>query len=187
MLSEYLGFTCQHRSDDFPIIVDILRERRPLLVIELGTDRGGFSALLADTIEAWCGIVMTFDIERKFPDSLLPKFPNLHFVLCDLLCDVSVSSHYPLLKFLVGGLCGTLEPVLLYCDNGNKVREIETYAPLLGAGSLLGVHDYGSEVPAEWCEAFVTSLGFEPEEHERMEALRNEWYEPMTRFWRRVR
>ena len=32
----------------------------------------------------------------------------------------------------------------LYCDGGNKIREIEYYAPMLCRGDWLGTHDWGS-------------------------------------------
>lgn len=31
----------------------------------------------------------------------------------------------------------------LYCDGGNKIKEIELYAPLLKSGDYLGTHDWG--------------------------------------------
>lgn len=178
MLSAFGGFTCQHRSDDFPIIVDILRLHRPMLAVEFGTDRGGFAALLAATLAAWGGHVITFDVERKFDRSLLTTFPNLTF---------SQASVQPKRSNAIASLLD--RPfTALYCDDGNKAVEMSLYAPFLWPGSLLGVHDYGTEVDPAGAEAFMAGLGYEPEGHARMEALRNEWYpEPLTRFWVRRR
>jgi cephalosporin hydroxylase len=178
MLSKHKSHHCQHRSDDFPAIAGILSPHKPQIVVELGTDRGGFAAFLADLVRPWGGQVYTFDIEAKFLPSLLDEFRNLHFVQADVLAE----RHPAIVERVV-------QPgVLLYCDNGNKPREVELYAPLLPVGSLLGVHDYNTEIPADWVEPFVDSLGYEPEGHADMEALRNEWYpEPMSRFWVRRR
>lgn len=175
MLSEHKGHTCQHRSDDFAPMAEIIRARRPVVVVELGTDRGGFAAWLADLVAEWGGEVTTFDIaDRVLPGVLDIK--NLRFVQCDVL-----AGPHPLVVELIGQ-----SGVLLYCDNGNKQREIELYAPLLRAGSMLAVHDYNAEVKAAWAEPFVAALGYAPERHDLMESLRNEWYpEPMTRFWLR--
>lgn len=178
MLSEHRGHHCQHRSDDFADIAAILTPHRPRIVVELGTDRGGFAAFLADLVAPWCGQVVTFDLEPKFQPSLLRDFPNLCFVQADVLTDV----HAEVVSLV------SRENAFLYCDNGNKRREMELYAPLLHVGSVLGVHDYNTEIMAEWVEPFVAALGYEPEGHARMEALRNEWYpEPMSRFWVRRR
>ena len=195
MLSEHRGHHCQHRSDDFPAIAAILRPHRPGLVVELGTDEGGFSGWLADLVLPFGGVVYTFDISWKFKPSLLRDFPNLHCIQADVLggglagpearCDAvgALLTRQGPLPLRISSL-----PTLLYCDNGNKQREVELYAPLLPVGAILGVHDYNTEIMASWVEPFVAALGFVPEGHAQMEALRNEWYpEPMSRFWVRRR
>ena len=177
MLSEFRGHHCQHRSDDFPIIRYLVRDVAPNLVVELGTDRGGFAAMLAAHVRAWGGRVITFDIERKFAPSLLTEYPNIEFVEADILAQ-----PHPYLVDVLGEDC-----VFLYCDNGNKQREVQMYANYLRRNSLLGVHDYNIEIKAEWVEPYVAALGFIRHGHARFETLRNEWYpEPMTRLWRRT-
>ena len=142
-------------------------------MVELGTDEGGFAAFLADLVRPWGGHVTSFDIAARWAPSLV-RIPNLTLVQGDVLV---AGGNPDVRRLLVGG-------VLLYCDNGNKQREVELYAAHLPEGAILGVHDYNSEIMAEWVEPFVADLGFTPLGHDRMEALRNEWYpEPMTRFW----
>lgn len=175
MLSEHRGHHCQHRSDDFPIVESIIFPHRPLVLVELGTDEGGFAGFLADMAAGWGGRVVTFDIKAKFKSDLLSAFSNLSFEQADVLGE---EPHWRVVELI------SQPRVLLYCDNGNKQREVELYAQFLQSGSLLGVHDYNTEIMAEWVEPFVAELGFVQEGHARMEALRNEWYpEPMTRFW----
>lgn len=178
MLSAHKGHHCQHRCDDFPSIAAILATHQPLVVVELGTDEGGFSGWLADLVAPWGGYVFTFDIKKKWKPTLLSDFPNLRYTEADVLSGI-----HPLVAALVS------EPrAFLYCDNGNKQREVELYAPFLREGSLLGVHDYNTEIRGAWVEPHVAALGYKPERHDLMEALRNEWYpEPMTRIWRRER
>ena len=179
MLSIYKGHHCQHRSDDFPDLAAIITPHKPKLVVELGTDEGGFSGWLADLVKPWGGYVHTFDLEQKFKPTLLSDFQNLFFSQADVLSMVN-----PRISLILPRNTLPFGPRLLYCDNGNKQREIELYAPLLEVGDLLATHDYNTEVMASWAEPYVKALGFVPEGHERMEALRNEWYtEPMTRFW----
>lgn len=175
MLSAHDDHHCQHRSDDFPAIAEILCPHRPKIVVELGTDEGGFASFLAALARGWGGEVYTFDILAKYKPHLL-SIPNLHFEQADVLIAV-----HPRVKDLI-----TRPEVLLYCDNGNKPKEVELYAPFLRVGSILGVHDYNSEIMGSWVEPHVAALGYVPEGHAKMEALRNEWYpEPMSRFWTR--
>jgi len=174
MLSIYKGHHCQHRSDDWPDLKAIIEPHQPKIVVELGTDAGGMSGWFADLVAPWGGFVHTFDIAAKFKPSLLTDFSNLRFWKADVL-DVGD----PIVRQLVAQ-----KSVLLYCDNGNKKREVELYAPCLRIGSLLATHDYNTEILASWVEPHVAVLGYVQEGHARMEALRNEWYlEPMTRFW----
>lgn len=180
MLSECKGHHCQHRSDDFPSIADIISPHRPKIIVELGTDEGGFSGFLADLVAPWGGSVYTFDIKAKFSSSLLSDFHNLRFEQADVL-----TTAHRRVTDLVSHPGGT---ALLYCDNGNKQREVELYAPFLHVGSILGVHDYNTEIMESWVEPHVAALGYAKLGHAQMEALRNEWYkEPMTRFWLRER
>ena len=121
----------------------------------------------------------TFDIKAQFKDGLLgPHRPNLTYHEVSALVDGGAPAVLDLLA----------RPgvTVLYCDNGDKQREVELYAKHLRVGSILGVHDYNSEIMGSWVEPFVADLGFEKLGHEQMEAMRTEWYpEPMTRFWLR--
>jgi len=51
-------------------------------------------------------------------------------------------------------------PVFLYCDNGDKPKELSLYAPLIPKGSVIGTHDWGTEVHEESSEELI-KLGFE--------------------------
>lgn len=44
---------------------------------------------------------------------------------------------------LVADTSGT---AIVYCDGGNKPKEILTYAPLMRPGDLIAAHDYGTEI-----------------------------------------
>lgn len=38
------------------------------------------------------------------------------------------------------------EPLLLYCDNGDKPKEVSTFSPYLLPGDYVVVHDWGTEI-----------------------------------------
>lgn len=172
-------FFAEHRAEDMALIAEVVRAHRPRLMVELGTLAGGFAAFLADLATAWGGTVHTFDVTDEHLDrGILAAYPNLHFHREDALTD------NPGLAGLV-----SLPGALLYTDNGDKEREIATYAPRLAVGSLLGTHDYDSQVRPVWAEPFLRGLGFEQHRHPDFEALASPPHYPisMTRFWRRVR
>lgn len=171
-------FTMQHRNDDLPLITSVIREHRPEIVIELGTDAGGFSAYLADTVAEWDGHVYTFDIARKFNPLLLDgAWPNLTFQQADILNDPIHVVH----------LMAQPQRCLLYCDNGHKEEELALYAPVLKPGDMIATHDYGTEVkPSFAYQLLEVAHRLVPVRHAEFAALANEWYpNSLTRFWRK--
>jgi len=191
VLSKHRGHHYQHRGDDWRVIEPLIEQVRPMVAVELGTDEGGFAGKLADLLKRWGGTVHTFDIaavgtrsgaspgsQQGGIERLERDFPNL----CCYLTDVLSNGVNPLVEKCVS----STSPSLLYCDNGDKPRELELYAPLLRVGDLLGVHDYATEVDPTFAEDLTRKLGFLPHGHEQMETLRTATYEPMTRFWIKV-
>jgi len=176
--SSYDGFFMMHRHEDQEHIVDVIRGRRSERGVELGTAAGGFAALLAATFTAWGGTVLSVDrvqdpvISRR----LLSTYPNLTLLEADVLSE-------PLSA--VVEMLGKSDS-FLYTDDGNKRRELELYAPLMGPRALVGTHDYGTEVAEDWVEPFMADLGYRPHQHARFEALANEdYWDSLTRFYTR--
>lgn len=169
----------QHRWEDLELIADVIRTHRPRLSVELGTDAGGFAAFLSDTVAPWGGRVVTVDNTVKCDhDEMANVFPNLTFIVADALGqDVE----------RIRGLITVEGPVFLYCDNGNKERELELYAPHLGRPGLLGCHDWADEVRPIWACDLLASLDYQPERHEDFEALANppDYPVSMSRFFLR--
>lgn len=170
-------FWASHRWEDTVLIRDVLRERRPPVAVELGTERGGFAALLAGELAAWGGRVLSVDhrMPRDLAHALTAKYENLQLLEASILAvPDGVVAHW----ITRPGAC-------LYCDNGSKHREVEMYAPFLSSGGLLGVHDYGTEVDPTWVEPFLAGLGYRTHRHEEFAALAHPvWYPvALTRFW----
>jgi cephalosporin hydroxylase len=121
-------------------------------VVELGTGQGGLSHFLHAQAQARNVSFHTFDSIP--PDADIPGWEKV-----DVFQDVDlVVSHFT-------------RPVLLVCDDGNKVLELETYAPHLYTGDLAAVHDWGTEVN----ETNVPHC---------MSMIHEGWCESMTRFFR---
>jgi hypothetical protein len=50
---------------------------------------------------------------------------------------------------IVHNLCALPVQKFLYCDNGNKIKEVNLYANWLKVGDMLGIHDWGTEIKRE--------------------------------------
>ena len=129
---------------------------------------------------------MSIDLFPEPPRSLdssrglLEDCPNLEYWQEDLLQDGG--------NINVAGLLGGEPWTLLYCDNGHKEQELETYGYYLHSGATLGCHDYGTEVNPEWIEPLLRGMGFSPYRHEDFAALAHPQDYPvsMTRFWKKT-
>lgn len=144
-------------------------------IIEFGTYAGGFSAyLLLQTVQRGMKF-WTFDVD-EFPAEPLLDFIGLadHFHQGDLFAPDTIA--------LVRSILETdVHPLLLYCDNGHKVNEIDFYLPYLWKGDLLGVHDYGIEIGTNHIPRMYGDK-LEPIFWDECEALGS-----ITRFWRVTR
>ena len=177
--SEHNDFLMIHRYEDQEHIVDVIRGHRPERAVELGTAQGGFAALLASTLAEWEGTVLSVDNVQipAIGKELALFYGNLVLLEADVLTE-----PLPAIVEMIR------QPrSLLYTDNGNKQRELELYAPLMGPRALVGTHDYGTEVDEAWVEPFMAGLGYTPHQHERFAALANESYwDSLSRWWIRT-
>lgn len=121
-------------------------------ICELGTWKGGFSWWLWAQAQSRDMRFATFDAVDF--ESGVPGFQKI-----DVFLDKQV---------VLDWIKGEQElPVVLFCDNGNKPRELHEYTPHLPKGSITLVHDWGTETLPEdvpdWLEMiygdFCDSLG----------------------------
>ena len=98
-------------------------------IVELGTAEGGFSLYLAAQAEARDIFFRTYDVVA--PARRIPGF-----VQCDIFT----------LADEIGVHLQRRDPVVLFCDGGNKARELKTFSKYLSPESLIVVHDWGTEI-----------------------------------------
>jgi cephalosporin hydroxylase len=139
----FLGVSCCQAHDDFWLWEEILNEENYGSITELGTGAGGFSFFLLAQCLARNMEFLTFDkaVSRgrwthgwqgsTFGDSLL--FPR--FVACDIFKQAAMVS---------GAIERAKQPRILFCDDGDKRREVELFSPLLKPPELLVVHDWNN-------------------------------------------
>lgn len=116
---------------DFLLWERLLNHHRALeAIVELGTGEGGFSHYLAAQARIRGLEFATFDIDT--PPRRPPGFGAI---------DIFAQSERVL------GVIHGLEPVALFCDDGNKPRELRIFAAQLKhPDSIVVLHDWGSEV-----------------------------------------
>jgi cephalosporin hydroxylase len=119
----------------------VVAEFKPDYTVEFGTQFGGMTLALHDCWKQ--GLVVTFDCERRYVSevSLLIAGGSVKFYCEDILSGES--------KWAVRYLWDGDYKKLLYCDNGNKVKEVLIYGKYLSTGDMLGVHDWGVEIHTE--------------------------------------
>jgi hypothetical protein len=120
------------------MLASVITPFDPELIIELGTSWGGLTKFFEDYTKA---IIYSYDrpgAARK-PNPILFT-DRVTFCKEDvLICNAGII-----------GLCQGHHRKLLYTDNGNKVKEVVTYAPFLNTGDMLGVHDWPREIYYEY-------------------------------------
>lgn len=144
-------------------------------IIELGTEECGLSLFLALQAHQRGMEFRTFDHKESVNlDTPLARLLGLRdkFILGNLFGEAG--------KILIRLLHELPHPILLFCDDGDKPREVREFVPHLQIDDYVGVHDWGSEI----CEADVTIFG---------DSLKPLWWEQweeagsITRFLRVVK
>lgn len=158
-------FEAMHTLLECAAIAGVVRELKPGMIVEIGAWYGGLTALLCGA-----GEVEVFSFEtgdRGYPSmATQAALPLATFIRAD------VFEHAE----LVIELLRLRKDVLLYCDGGNKVREVNLFAPHIAPGGVTGCHDWGREIRQPDVEAVLA--GFEPFMPEATATGR-------SRFWRR--
>ncbi len=118
---------------DFFLWEGLLNSHEFNAIIELGTWEGGFSWWLWAQTQARKQSFWTFD-------AVEPENPPPGFTKLDVFAEVD----------RIATIFKHSEPLILFCDNGNKPRELQTFAPLLKQeDSLIVVHDWRTEIQPE--------------------------------------
>lgn len=147
------GVIASQRFVDFYMWEGLLNSHPEIdtTIVEIGTDRGGMSLFLqAQARVRGLGFV-TFDIvyPEKMPLELEHDF-----------CQLDVFSERGVTH--LGWLFATVGPCFLFCDGGDKPRELRELTPLCADGTIVVVHDWGTEVgPTDvppWLEEIHTDF-----------------------------
>ncbi len=107
----------------------VFSEIKPKRIIEIGTYRWGMSLFFSEH----CKEFYTYDIKQ---------FPTSHTELLKHFTKADVFK----IEDDIGTLIQKQGTTLVFCDGGNKARELALFADWLKPGDYIAVHDWGTEV-----------------------------------------
>jgi len=129
--TELFGIIMQQNDLAMPALSRLIKDERPVRIVEIGTGHGGLTIFLALT-----GIpIITYD-RVDYRDR-----PNLFSDLEISFRNVDIWNVVDEIKDIIQ-LPGK---TLLMCDGVTKPKEFVTFAPFLKDGDIIMAHDYQSE------------------------------------------
>lgn len=142
MYSTYKNFLCQQVSSFQIPFRRFLQTVKPELIIEIGTGQGGFSIFLNDVLNEFnlnCK-QLTYDIDNDnngviLNHNITAKKP-IYFFMKDVFTDIDYLTT----------LINNYGTTIVLCDGGNKVKEFQTFAPLIKQYDFIMGHDYAKNL-----------------------------------------
>ena len=139
-VTHFLGHGAVQFWSDFMLWDRFLDAFPAKRLIELGTGAGGLSTYLAleciqrgmrfDTFDIFLPDVAKSNVGKLIGLESMCHVGSLWAETGDVLRDMLIAAEHPL---------------ILFCDGGDKPREVRLFGPLLKPGDLLCVHDYHNE------------------------------------------
>jgi len=140
--------TCgMHRKAEIILLLQIINEYMFPTYIEIGCGRGSFLKMVNNTFISKINLI---GYDKEKPLASLPRNVN-HIVMDNIFLHKEEISNR--IKKAKGR-------VFIYCDNGNKIREIDFTSKAMKKGDVIGTHDYCTEVPMKSID-FLKERGFE--------------------------
>ena len=137
----FLGIPIKQWQTDLWLWEKFFYDHKIKRFVELGTGNGGMSLFFFLQSHQYYFDFYTFDIKLPIM-SMVGELLKLeeHFYLGDIFNEN---------EWRVADILSTALPVMLYCDNGDKPKEVATFAPYLKSGDYLAVHDWKVEIKPE--------------------------------------
>lgn len=129
--------TTFHSKGCLEHIKEVIERFEPEAFIELGTAGAGLCLLVNETFPAIK--ILSIDMNNCIRPEIRALFTDqVEFIRMNIY-----EKNEKLSKAL-----GAKGRKILYCDNGNKPYEFNTFAKYLNSGDVIGCHDWGTEITA---------------------------------------
>jgi cephalosporin hydroxylase len=134
----------------FPIFEEFFKQNKIDTIIEIGTAYGGFSLFLEDMTKQYGTRIISYDICRvedmPIHEASPTKIQRSQHLLNSTV-DYRIKNTYAdeVIQeiediILTGGRC------VVFCDGGDKDKEINIYASKIKAGDFIFSHDYAKNI-----------------------------------------
>ena len=152
----FLGRSNWHSMAEIYLMDRLLYKNKFNRIIELGTMAGGMTLIFGIHALKMGADVKTFDIRAEPKDvvwkNLMKALPITHHAV-DVFGD---EAHELIKNYMREGR------VLLYCDNGKKIDEFNTYSKYLKSGDIVMTHDRPGEIKLSDIEESVVKYNLKP-------------------------
>lgn len=155
----FLGVPAAQLWRDLEVWEKFFNEHRVKSLVELGTGDGGFATFLQIQAQYRGISYRTFDRDQPRAD-----LDGCFMQVKDIFTAPGV----------VEAIKHARRPLVLFCDDGDKPREVAMFSPLLEPGDYLIVHDWGTEIDQhhipggfepihrDWCQLGMTQMFLRP-------------------------
>ena len=161
----FLGIRQQHSYNLYYHFDKIITGSNLQKFIEIGTGNGAMSLFLGLYAFQRNTSLWTFDKQERGDLHLAKPFFDLLRIQM-ILGDVFTQRDH-IAAFVKDS------PTFIFCDNGDKIKEVAYFKPILSSGSIIAVHDY----PKEIGKSHVDSTGLIP-------VKEKDWPEMKTMVWK---
>jgi hypothetical protein len=121
----------QQRPDIREFFDEFFNQYLPLNIVEFGTGDGEFIDIISQLIYERTNDIKIFSFDLNRPRIVTNQYVTYYIM------DIFDNEKF------ISGLLGN---VILLCDNGDKIREVKTFAKYLKKGDVLMAHDYAYDL-----------------------------------------
>ena len=137
--------------------IDIINRYKIRLFVELGTYMGGglvhvIPNLILDRNFSYIG----YEILPEKVNNKILAFASEHPRCEIILQDMFIAYNLDVVSEAIASTRGC---VYVFCDGGNKPKELETFSKFLRVGDIISVHDYVEDQTGEVTDQDLEKLG----------------------------
>lgn len=155
--SYFAGTRMQHSYMAIYVLENVLNIYQPAKIVEFGARWGGTTSFLGVWAVAnnkqFLSVDRTSDLRETSQRLLKQLSSNVNLQYMNVFSPECFEYIKNWLKE---------EKCLIYCDNGDKLRELEIYSELLQPGSIIACHDYTTAVQESAVKDMIVTKNLKP-------------------------